>query len=270
MCEVFHLPHSSYYKWLKRKETELEKENYDISRLILDYDGKFDHILGYRRMALFINRLNHKNYSKKRIRRIMKMIGVSSKIRRKRKGYTKTTPQITADNILNREFAAQRPNEKWLTDVTEFKVINSDKKIYLSAVLDLFDKSIVSYVLGHFNNNKLVFDTFDLATAANPTAKPLFHSDRGYQYTNKTFYGKLKEKEMTQSMSRVGRCIDNGPMEGFFGTLKAEMYYLNQFYSEKELKTAIENYIYFYNNERFQANLKGMTPFEFRNHALIA
>lgn len=270
ICKILSLSHSSYYKWLKRQETSLEKENYDISRLILDYDNKFNHILGYRRMTLFINRLNHKNYNKKRIRRIMKMLGISSRIRRKRKGYIKTTSQITAENILNRDFTAFSPNQKWLTDVTEFKVINSNKKVFLSAVFDLYDKSIISHVIGNFNNNKLVFDTFDLAIAAHPTAKPLFHSDRGYQYTNKVFHAKLKEKEITQSMSRVGRCIDNGPMEGFFGTLKAEMYYLNNFHNEKELKKAINDYINFYNNERYQENLKGMTPIEFRNHALIA
>lgn len=270
ICKVLKLPHSSYYKWLNRKESRVEKENYDISRLILDYHDKFNNILGYRRMTLFINRLNQKNYNEKRIRRIMKMLGISSKIRRKRKGYIKVKPQITAENILNRKFSAEQPNEKWLTDVTEFKIQGSDKKICLSAIFDLYDKSIVSYVISRFNNNKIVFDTFDLAVKSNPSAKPLFHSDRGYQYTSKVFHTKLTAGGMTQSMSRVGRCIDNGPMEGFFGTLKTEMYYLNTFQTEKDLRRAIFHYIEFYNNQRFQENLKGMTPIEFRNHASLA
>ena len=270
MCKILDLPHSSYYKWLNRKETTVEKENYDISRLILDYHDKFNNILGYRRMTLFINRLNQKSYNEKRIRRIMKMLGVSSKIRRKRKGYVKVKPQITAENILNRKFSAERPNEKWLTDVTEFKIQGSDKKAYLSAIFDLYDKSIISYVISRFNDNKIVFDTFDLAVKSNPSAKPLFHSDRGYQYTSKIFHTKLTANEMMQSMSRVGRCIDNGPMEGFFGSLKAEMYYLNSFHNGKDLIKAISDYIDFYNNQRFQENLKGMTPIEFRNHALAA
>jgi len=103
-----------------------------------------------------------------------------------------------------------------LTDVTEFKILNG-QKAYLSAIFDLADKSIVSYVVGHSNNNPLVFDTFDLAVAANPDANPLFHSDRGFQYTHKNFKAKLDSINAIQSMSRVGRCIDNGPMEGFLG-----------------------------------------------------
>jgi len=270
MCQILEIPHSSYYKWLNRKETTVEKENYDISRLILDYHDKFNNILGYRRMTLFINRLNQKKYNEKRIRRIMKLLGVSSKIRRKRKGYIKVKPQITAENILNRKFSAGHPNETWLTDVTEFKIQGSDRKLFLSAIFDLYDKSIISYVISRFNDNKIVFDTFDLAVKSNPSAKPIFHSDRGYQYTSKIFHAKLTANEMTQSMSRVGRCIDNGPMEGFFGSLKAEMYYLNSFQNEKDLIKAISDYIDFYNNQRFQENLKGMTPFEFRNHAFAA
>lgn len=270
MCKILELPHSSYYKWLNRKETLVEKENYDISRLILDYHDKFNNILGYRRMTLFINRLNQKNYNKKRIHRIMKMLGVSSKIRRRRKGYLKFKPQITAENVLNRNFSAEQPNKKWLTDVTEFKIQGFDKKVYLSAILDLYDRSIISYVISRSNDNKIVFDTFDLAVKLNPSARPLLHSDRGYQYTSRIFHAKLATNKITQSMSRVGRCIDNGPMEGFFGTLKTEMYYLNCFNNEKALIKAISDYIAFYNNERFQENLKGMTPIEFRNHAFAS
>jgi transposase InsO family protein len=109
--------------------------------------------------------------------------------------------------------------------VTAFKLTNG-QKAYLSAILDLGDRSIVSYVIGHSNNNQLVFETFDLAVMANRDAKPLFHSDRGFQYTNKMFKNKLDNIGATQSMSRVSRCIDNGPMEGFWGIIKSEMYYL--------------------------------------------
>ena len=136
--------------------------------------------------------------------------------------------------------------------------------------MDLVDNSIVSYVIGTSNNNKLVFKTFEKAVKSNPGAKPLFHSDRGFQYTNKIFKKKLDAIGATQSMSRVGRCIDNGPMEGFWGTLKSEMYYLNKFHSIKELEEAIINYIEFYNSKRLQAKLKGLTPIEYRNQALAS
>lgn len=268
MCEIIDLERSSYYKWLNRKETEKERFDQELCQIILEYFKDSKGILGYRRMTLWINRLNQTNYNVKRIRRLMRLMGVSSVIRRKRKGYIKSTPQITAENVLNRKFETEAPNTKWLTDVTEFKVIGTKTKVYLSAIVDLFDNSIVSYVTGTSNNNQLVFKTFDKAVKANPDAKPLFHSDRGFQYTNKVFKTKLDAIEATQSMSRVGRCIDNGPMEGFWGILKSEMYYLNKFHSIEELMKAIDEYIDYYNNKRFQAKLKGLTPIEYRNQAL--
>lgn len=198
----------------------------------------------------------------------MKSMNLQSVIRKKKKRYVKSTPQITAENVLNRDFSAATLNEKWLTDVTEFKLTNGTKA-YLSAIIDLYDNSIVSYVLGHSNNNKLVFDTFDLAIERNPSASPLLH-DRGYQYTSKAFKLKLDKVSATQSMSRVGRCIDNGPIEGFWGIIKSEMYYLRKFDNFDELKLAIDNYIEFYNNKRLQKKLKGLSPIEYRAQTLVA
>ena len=121
----------------------------------------------------------------------------------------------------------------------------------------------MAYKIGDSNNNRLVFDNFDEAVALNPSAHPLFHSDRGFQYTNRAFYDKLKDAKMRQSMSGVGRCIDNGPMESFRGMMKSEMYYLHRFTSREELNQAMENYIHFYNNGRYQKRLHCMTPMEF-------
>ena len=153
--------------------------------------------------------------------------------------------QATAQNRLHREFWAGHPNEKWLTVVTEFKWYEGPiiHKLYLSAILDLCDRRIVSYVIRDRNDNKLVFDTLDKAVLENPNAHPLFHSDRGFQYTSRTFHKKLLDAGMTQSMSRVGRCIDNGPMEGFWGILKRECYYGHTFTSREQLISTIENYI---------------------------
>lgn len=199
----------------------------------------------------------------------MRRMGLQSVIRRKRKNYIPSIPKVTADNILNREFKAEMPNQKWLTDVTEFKYGN-DKKAYLSAIFDLGDNSIVSYVLGHSNNNELVFRTFNLAVKENPGAKPLFHSDRGFQYTSLAFRKMLDDTGCTQSMSRVGRCLDNAPMEGFWGILKCEMYYLNKFDTYQELEKRVEEYMYFYNNKRCQSKYKGLAPLKVRNQALAA
>ena len=268
LCEILLIERSSYYKWVNRIETDEEKLNHELSQLILEYHDEFKGILGYRRMTLWINKRNQANYNKKRIRRLMKMMNISSVIRRKRKGYVKVRPEMTAENVLNREFKAVNPNDKWLTDVTEFKVIGSRIKLYLSAIFDLYDTSIISHKMSTFNNNQLANETFEAAVKKNPNAKPMFHSDRGFQYTNKVFQKKLTSRSMTVSMSRVGRCIDNGPMESFWGTLKSEMYYLNQFHDINQLKEAINQYINFYNEQRYQEKLKGLTPMAYRNQAL--
>lgn len=218
-------------------------------------------------MRMFINILNQTHYSTKYIHRLMKTLKIKARIRQKHSNYIKSKPEQVGENILHRDFSAQWKNQKWCTDVSEFKIVGQKQKLYLSAIIDLYDRSIVSYVLSNRNNNKLVFDTFDLALKEHPGAKPLFHSDRGFQYTSKQFKLKLDEAGMVQSMSRVGRWIDNGPMEGFWGTLKSEMFYGIKWNDEEKLKENIIKYINFYNNERFQENLKGMTPNQFRNHA---
>jgi transposase InsO family protein len=200
----------------------------------------------------------------------MKAIGVHSVIRKQPKKYKKATPERTAENVLKRDFNASAPNEKWVTDVTEFNWYDGPvcHKIYLSAILDLYDRSVVSYVISRRNDNKLVFQTFDKAIENNPDAKPIFHSDRGFQYTGSVFQSKLSNQGMEQSMSRVGRCIDNGPTEGFWGIIKSEMYYLQTFKDEKSLRSAIEKYIHFYNYERFQERFENRTPMEVRMEAL--
>lgn len=233
----------------------------------MEYDESYKGILGYRRMRLYINILNQKNYSEKYIHRLMKELKIKARIRRKHSNYIKSKPEQIGENILHRKFDSQWKNQKWCTDVSEFKVPGQRDKLYLSAILDLYDRSIVSYVLSNRNNNKLVFDTFNEALKAYPNAKPIFHSDRGFQYTSKQFKFMLNEAGMIQSMSRVGKCIDNGPMEGFWGTLKSEMFYGIKYNNEVSLRAAIIEYIKFYNNERFQAKLKGMTPNQFGNHA---
>jgi putative transposase len=227
---------------------------------------KVEGIFGYRQLTLHMRSKTQKPINHKRVQRLMKRKGIQSVIRRKKKRYERSTPQQVAENVLNRKFQAETPNEKWVTDVTEFKYGNG-QKAYLSAILDLHDKSVVSYVLGHSNNNPLVFKTLELALEAAPKCKPLLHSDRGFQYTSLRFKEMLDEAKLKQSMSRVGRCIDNGPMESFWGTLKCEKYYLHTYQSFEQLKNDIEDYIHFYNYERLQAKLNGLSPMEFRTKA---
>ena len=202
----------------------------------------------------------------KRVLRICRKLNIKSTIKYSNNGCTRQAakPQYIAKNVLNREFTAEAPNEKWLTDVTEFHYyIGIEKhKVYLSAILDLYDRRIVSYVIRDRNNNALVFDTVDEALRRNPDAQPLFHSDRGFQYTNRTFHAKLVNVGITQSMSRVAKCIDNGPMEGFWGIIKRERYYGRKFTNKDLLINTITDYIEYYNNKRLQRNLGVLTPKE--------
>jgi len=272
LCALIHLNRSAYYKWVKRKPSHSQQVNEKIVEWIMELYEEQNGILGYRQMTITLNREHDTKYNHKRIYRLMNILHLKSVCRKKKYNYIKTTPEVTAENILNRDFHADKPNEKWLTDVTEFKyyVGMEVKKLYLSAILDLCDKRIAAYRIGTSNNNQLVFDTFDDAVKANPEAHPLFHSDRGFQYTCMLFHTKLETAHMRQSMSRVGHCIDNGPMESFWGILKSEMYYLHKFTSADELTAAIENYITFYNTRRYQKRLRSMTPMEFHYAALMA
>jgi transposase InsO family protein len=269
MCKLLDISRASYYKWLHREMPEQEKENIELAGLIKEYDERFNHILGYRRMTSWINHFNHTNYSKKRVHRIMKKLNIHSVIRKKKKKYNSSTAEAVAENVLQRDFYATAPNQKWATDVTEFKVPGEKKKLYLSAILDLYDRYPIAYMISCRNDNKLVFKTFDKAIMSNPDAKPIFHSDRGFQYTNKAFQNKLKAQEIQQSMSRVGHCIDNGPTEGFWGIIKTEMYQMYEIMDESSLRFAIKDYLQFYTKERPQDRFNCKTPLEVRTEALF-
>ena len=265
LCDILNLNRSSYYKWLHRTKSDRETENetllHEIGLIYAEYNGTF----GYRRIADEYNATHEKRFNLKRFYRLVHIVGLLAVIRRKRPAYQRSTPEMTAENILNRDFTANAVNEKWCTDVTELKYGPEGQKAYLSAILDLKGRDIVSFAIGKSNNNRLVFETFDLAVQKYPDAHPLFHSDRGFQYTNKQFKAKLDEHKMTQSMSRVGRCIDNGPMEGFWGILKCEMYYLNRFETYEELVSAVEQFVYYYNHKRRQHKLCCLPPATYRS-----
>lgn len=267
LCSLIHLNRSSYYKWTSRVKSRRELENEALTILLCSLYEKYDGIMGYRRLTMYVNRYRDSRVNHKRIYRLMTLAGLKSVIRRKRYHYKKVAPQLIADNKLDRQFNGTCLNEKWLTDITELPYGNG-QKAYLSAILDLTDKRIVSFKIGHSNNNSLVFQTLDAAISEYPQAKPLFHSDRGFQYTCKLFHHKLQQAGMEQSMSRVSCCIDNGPMEGFWGTLKAEMFNRHKYHSFGELEAAINAYIHFYNHDRLQTGLGARTPMEY--HALIA
>lgn len=265
LCRLGRISRASYYKWLRRKTPLQEEVNRRIAAEI-EKIHENDPAKGYRRIRDDLERFHGIAVNDKRVLRICRKRQIKSTIKYANNGCTRNAkdPQYLAENLLDRNFHADAPNRKWLTDVTEFKYyVDGEKhKVYLSAILDLYDRRIVSYVIGDSNNNPLVFETFEHAVIDNPDAHPLFHSDRGFQYTSRAFHRKLMEAGMTQSMSRVAKCIDNGPMEGFWGILKRERYYGKRFTSREELVAMIDTYITYYNNRRLQRNLGVLTPME--------
>lgn len=264
-CRILHISRSAYYNWISGRLSEREKENKRIADLAEQIHTESPD-KGYRRIRDDLERYHDVCISDKRAMRICRSRDIKSTIKYASNGCTRNAanPQYLAENILDRNFHADQPNEKWLTDVTEFKWYeNGEKrKVYLSAILDLYDRRIVAYVIRNSNDNPLVYDTFDAAVKANPDAHPIFHSDRGFQYTNRVFHAKLESAGMTQSMSRIAHCIDNGPMEGFWGILKRERYYGRKFADRESLMEMIEDYIHYYNTQRLQRNLGILTPIE--------
>ena len=273
VCSLLHVSRAAYYKWLSGEKSARTVENERIAAFVEEIHIESPD-KGYRRIRDDLERFHDTSVSDKRVLRICRYLNVKSTIKYKNNGCTRqaSNPQYIAENILNRDFYASMPNMKWLTDVTEFKyyVGPEVRKVYLSAILDLYDRRIVTFVTRDSNDNALVFETFDKAIAANPDACPLVHSDRGFQYTNRTFHTKLADACMRQSMSRVAKCIDNGPMEGFWGILKRERYYGKRFTSREELVKMIEDYIEYYNSKRLQRQLGILTPLEKHQQFFLA
>lgn len=272
-CKLLRISRSAYYKWASGKLSSRTAENEWLAEKIEQIHTESPD-KGYRRINDDLRHDQGIQVNDKRVLRICRARDIKSTIKYTNSGCTRRArnPQYLAENLLKREFHADRPNEKWLTDVTEFKWYEGIQvhKLYLSAILDLYDRRIVSFVISERNDNPLVYKTFDKAVKANPDAHPLFHSDRGFQYTSRAFHAKLEKAKMKQSMSRVAHCIDNGPMEGFWGILKRERYYGRRFTSKQELIQMIESYIRYYNTRRVQRGLGILTPMEKYQLAMAA
>ena len=174
----------------------------------------------------------------------------------------------TAPNILKRNFKAEKPNEKWVTDVTEFSLFGT--KLYLSPILDLYNREIVSYNISDRPNFVQITDMLEKAFLKIPDDSNLvFHSDQGWQYRMKLYQDMLSNKGIVQSMSRKGNCYDNSVIENFFGLLKSELFYFQKFDSLEHFKAELEEYIDYYNNKRIKTKLKGLSPVQYRIQSSI-
>ena len=241
------------------KDKELKDE---IQAIYNDYKGNY----GYRRITLELrNRgftVNHK-----KVQRLMKVLGLSARIRRKRK-YSSYQGEIgnKAENLIQRQFEAAKPMEKCYTDVTEFAIPNSTQKLYLSPVLDGFNSEIIAYNLSCSPNLEQVKAMLEQAFTEKYYENTSLHSDQGWQYQHDSYHRFLESKGIQTSMSRKGNSPDNGMMESFFGILKSEMFYGYEkaFQSLKQLEQAIVDYIDYYNNKRIKVKLKGLSPMQYR------
>ena len=256
LLETAGLARSTYYYQLKQldgfdKDKELKAE---IQSIYCEHKGNY----GYRRMTLELrNRgfmVNHK-----KVQRLMKVLGLSARIRRKRK-YSSYQGEVgkKAENLIQRQFEASKPMEKCYTDVTEFAIPNSTQKLYLSPVLDGFNSEIIAYNLSTSPNLEQVKAMLDQAFTEEHYENTILHSDQGWQYQHQYYHQFLENKGIQPSMSRKGNSPDNGMMESFFGILKSEMFYGYEktFHSLEQLEQAIVGYIDYYNNKRIKVKLK--------------
>lgn len=220
---------------------------------------------GYRRITLEL-RNNSIIINHKRVARIMNELGIKSLVRPKKYRSYKGTEGKIAPNIIERNFQADEPNEKWTTDVTEFNLLG--QKRYLSTILDMFNGEIISHTISSSPNLKLIIKMLKGAMNKRSQEKNLIlHSDQGWQYQHSFYQNTLKDNGITQSMSRKGNCLDNAMMESFFGILKSELFYIENFKSMDEFEYELNNYIDYYNNDRIKTKLKGLSPVKFRTQS---
>lgn len=269
LLKLAEMARSTFYYYLKKYKSNHDKYHKikkEIFNIFNENKGRY----GYRRITLELkNRgfnINHKTVSK-----LMNILGIKS-IQRPKRRYNSYQGSIgkIANNLLKRDFKADKPNQKWVTDVTEFKV--HDRKLYLSPIIDLFNGEIISYNLSKHPTFQQITDMLEKAfIKIKNNTNLILHSDQGWQYQMKIYQKMLKEKGIKQSMLRKGNCLDNSCAENFFGILKSELFYPKEkeYKNIEELEKDIKEYIEYYNNSRIKSKLKGMSPIQYRKHSLI-
>ncbi|WP_434005870.1 IS3 family transposase, partial [Escherichia coli] len=250
-----------YHQSVRQRPDKNAEIKCKISQIYHQHHGCY----GYRRITAVLNR-EHGCVNHKAVQRLMSEQSLKAVVRVKKYRSWKGEQGKIAPNVLQRNFRATRPNEKWVTDVTEFAV--AGQKLYLSPVIDLFNGEVISHVMSERPLMNMVSTMLEKAlTTLNPGESPVLHSDQGWQYQMKCWQAQLKAHGLTQSMSRRGNCLDNAVAESFFGTLKSECFYLKKFGSIRELRQAVDKYIHYYNHERIKVKLKGLSPVEYRTQA---
>ncbi len=262
MCQFFGVSRAAYYAWQKRlREPDAQQER---KALIQEAYEASHHTYGYRRITSWLAKKKGIRINHKAVLRLMRLMGIHSVIRRKKyhqqgagQNYSRRYP-----NVLQRNFVAGHPNQKWGTDVTF--VQTTQGTLYLSVIKDMFDGFIVDYEMSSTNSLALVTRTLTKALEKETIlAGLILHSDQGHQYCSQPYYALLQQYKITPSMSRKGNCLDNASTENFFSHLKTELIYRTDRFSFQDTKHRVDEYIYFYNYERIQLRTK-QTPYELR------
>lgn len=259
------LARSTFYYWSKAlqkvdKYTQIKKH---IQAIYQHHKGRY----GYRRVTSQLKRYGY-TINHKAVQRLMQQLKLTALIRCKKYQSYKGAYGKIAPNLLDRKFNATQPNQKWVTDVTEFNV--HGKKLYLSPILDLFNGEVIAWQSAETPNQKMITKMFDIACKRlSPKDSPILHSDQGWQYQTRSYQHRLKQIGIDQSMSRKGNCLDNAVIENFFGLLKSELFYLQRFDNIEQLKCSIDEYIHYYNNERIKMKLGGLSPVEYRTQSCL-
>jgi putative transposase len=254
------IPRSTYYYWVKnfgRLDPDAELKTL-IQEIYDEHEGRY----GYRRIQ---DELTNREWqvNHKKVQRIMNELGLKCLVRMKKYRSYKGTVGKIAPNVLERNFQAKKPNEKWVTDITEFKLFG--EKLYVSPVLDLYNGEIITYTIAARPSYSLVSGMLEKAfERLEDEDTLLMHSDQGWHYQMKPYQHALKERGVIQSMSRKGNCYDNSVMENFFGIMKSEFLYLKEFESIKQFKQELAKYIEYYNHKRIKSKLKGLSPVQYR------
>lgn len=260
LLTVVDLPKSSFYHWdeARQRPDKYAKLKERIKAIYDKHKGRY----GYRRIACALQQQGeaiHQNT----VQRLMGKLGLKSLQRVKKYKSYRGEVGRTAPNVLQRQFDASQPNERWVTDITEFKV--GDQKLYFSPIKDLFNGEIVAYTMGSRPVSELVTDMLKKGLRKlKPNDRPLLHSDQGWQYQMPGYRKMLDNRELVQSMSRKGNCHDNASMESFFAVLKSECFRLGKFRSIDELKKELVQFIRYYNYDRIKLGLGGLSPVQYR------
>lgn len=260
MCKFFEVSRSGYYDYVKKMNSP--DRDTALAAVIAECQRKCRKTYGYRRVHIWLKQSKALHYNPKTILRVMNKYGLLSEIRRRRK-YRQMGEQLHKyENLLDRKFYADRPNAKWVTDISY--IHTAQGVLYLSMIRDLYDNSIVTYKTGTEQTVNLVLINIKEAIQKEAvTAELQLHSDQGFQYTSTGYFNLTQKYAITPSMSRRGNCYDNVMAENFFSILKTECIYRHKLNTFDEARKLIDDYIYFYNNERIQLKTK-LTPLEKR------